>query len=287
MLPSHSPRNRAQKRNNPFGRKTSPVARSGSLLGTIKNIVTAPLTWFANGDDFEDGKGKRRRAAKPTSATDGSDEELVRSRVKRMRLDSPDRQVSSGYLDPPEAILPAPTSIPRYPYQYNQASKPGRSHSSLHPPNQRQLHHSRTLSPYPTSYSQSNEVHRTMSMDPPSRQPVPRDSYGPSHLRRETSMDSAMHRSSSLSIPRDFSASPTRSGFRMRTSVTPQPSGSSFGPTLQRRPRDPSEPPPLTSLVSNPIFVKPPPEARQRQMSVQPTITLGSLMDSERAHLPV
>src|SRR5882762_6747696 len=95
MLPtSTSNRSYTQHKRQQNGRRP-PVARSSSFLGTIKNIVTAPLSWFSPGqddddDDFEDTKGKRRRLGESGGAglaTVGGG-----SRNKRKRIGSPDRE---------------------------------------------------------------------------------------------------------------------------------------------------------------------------------------------------
>ena len=64
------------------------VRHNSSLLGTIKNLVTAPLTWFGNQDDeFTSGKRRRPVQQAPTEIRLSTDEESRRS--KRMRLHSP------------------------------------------------------------------------------------------------------------------------------------------------------------------------------------------------------
>ncbi|KAK7693176.1 hypothetical protein QCA50_002742 [Cerrena zonata] len=81
---------------------------------------------------------------------------------------------------------------------------------------------------------------------------------------------------------RDSSKSPSRSRFRMRTSMTPQPSGQNFGPSRKERER--SEPPPLASLATKPMFVKPP--TQLSTVSEEPvrhsTVPLGSVAETRR-----
>lgn len=89
-----------------------------------------------------------------------------------------------------------------------------------------------------------------------------------------------------MSTSRDVSMSPRR--LRVRSSLTPQPSSTGFGPVVPpRRERGPDEPPPLTALMSNPMFVKPPP-AVQKQVAAEPPkqLTLGTLIDSQRSVCP-
>ena len=84
-------------------------------------------------------------------------------------------------------------------------------------------------------------------------------------------------------LPRELSLPPTnllssRPSFRMRASMTPQPN--LFASSNIRR--DASEPPPITSLMSNPIFVRGPSQASLHRQST-PSITLGSFVDSQRS----
>jgi len=91
---------------------------------------------------------------------------------------------------------------------------------------------------------------RTMSIDPP---------------RRDIS-----HNDVDMII--DNPPSP-RLPFRMRSSLTPQP------PQIQTRYN--TEPPPLNSLISNPVFLHQP--TQPRETSTPPATTLGSLVETVRA----
>ena len=113
-------------------------------------------------------------------------------------------------------------------------------------------------------------------MDPPNRY---RPSYGagpkPAPLSRDVSMDDG-------SFDKGMSTSPTLP-FRMRTSLTPQPSGMAFGPEPTRRERNGSEPPPLAQLIDNPVFVKAPSEAPQAKAPAPKAMTtLGALTEARR-----
>jgi len=282
MLPtSTSNKSYTQQKRNPPGRKP-PVARSSSLLGTIKNIVTAPLAWFVHDDDFEDTKGKRRRLGQNGDA--GPATEDGSSRNKRKRVDSPERDDQLGYLDPPGQIFQQPRSAPpgsgfaQLPSRPSYPAPMSRSTSVTTPSNnvQRMSRNNRhTVSPLRTSFTQADIISRTMSMDPPIRH---------SHSRDLTTTPSRDGNRYSMSVPRDISMSPTRTPFRMRTSLTPQPSGSKFGPSLQQHREHASEPPSLEELMANPMFVRPPPEpSHQSNLSKEPVITLGSLVDSQRS----
>lgn len=255
-------------------KKRQPLARSNSLLGTIKNLVTAPLAWFASTDDFEDSKdpkGKRRRlVAAPTEPA--VDEDDRSSRNKRLRVHSPPRDHQPiyqppsgnayGYLDPPGSA-------------FQQSSGPFNQFNSTHSTSE--------FIPAPTydfphnnfNFNRTNTLSRTMSIDPPSR-PVSRSSAlasFPTSINRDTSMDSSMN---SLSLRRDLSMPPMsgRPSFRMRASMTPVPQAQ----------REVSEPPPINTLVSQPTFVRGPPQSdsHQRSLSRQPSVTLGILAESTR-----
>jgi nucleoporin NUP1 len=83
------------------------VRHNSSFLGTIKNLVTAPLTWFGNQDDeFTSGKRRRLQQA-PTEPMLSTDEETRRS--KRMRLHSPPQLArrTSAIPRASSAVLPS------------------------------------------------------------------------------------------------------------------------------------------------------------------------------------
>ncbi|KAJ6606599.1 hypothetical protein DFH09DRAFT_1017675 [Mycena vulgaris] len=264
---SHNTSRRRSAAANPSRRR--PLVRSNSsLLGTIKNIVTAPLTWFATADDFDDSpdlKGKRRRNPAPhsTSATDDSE---GAPRTKRARVKSPDSQiqfhpeppyVTPAYFHPPSAYLDLPGSV------FN---------------NQNNFYRSSSVNTAPTLPHFNSNIRsglsRTMSIDPPIS--FSRDAtmnFGP--LDRDTSMEPSSFIRTSSSIPRDLSMPlpAARSSFRMRTSLTPQPP----------QPREVSEPPPLSSLAQKPVFVRQPPDSHQRLSSQSSSSTLGSLVESQRS----
>ncbi|KAF8078175.1 hypothetical protein FPV67DRAFT_1464451 [Lyophyllum atratum] len=266
----------SQRRRPP--RKRQPLSRSNSsFLGTIKNLVTAPLAWFASTDDFEDSKdlkGKRRRlAGAPTEPSIEDDDRLTRT--KRMRLHSPTRDESlsqlpssaahHGYLDPPGAVFQQQQHRPHSPFD----QPPSTRSASI----TRQYDFSNNNS----NYIRASTLSRTMSIDPPNR-PLSRASAMASvPLNRDTSMDSS---SFIRTVPRDMSMPPlsARPSFRMRTSMTPQPPP----------PREVSEPPPLHSLGSNPTFIRAPQmkpsESMQGGLSRQSSVTLGSLVDSVRTN---
>ncbi|KAK2467089.1 hypothetical protein APHAL10511_001347 [Amanita phalloides] len=274
---TNSQRRRAHQKKQQLSRSNS------SFLSAIKSIVTAPLTWFAGNDEFEDSKGKRRRLASPLEPmSEGEDRS---NRLKRMRVDSPPEDVNqpqmshtriAAYLDPPSHVF-----------------KPQRAGEHVHP-----LPRSSSLSiPSPTlqeapfnstittantvrsTFPPSRNLSRTMSVDPPARM-----------LRREPAMmNIPLHRDVSSETPprslvqRELSVplmpQSSRSSFRLHSSMTPQP----LAPTAQR---ELSEPPALSSLVINPVFVRSPssqPTESQQRSATGQMVTLGSIADISRS----
>lgn len=256
MASSSSPQHHGQQR------PAKLVRHNSSFLGAIKSIVSAPLGWFGNQDD-DATPGKRRRAVEQTSTepilniaagSDNDDNDLddtVR-RSKRMRLQSPSR-TSQPYLDPPAVALRRADSTRR-------VSAVPRASSAVLPSSSGSR---ATLSP-----RRRLPIARTMSIDPP-------------HLLLPIRRDSSFNFAPPSSAEADFdmvvdsfgdgSRPPSpRPSFRMRSSMTPQPQ--------QPPQRYISEPPPLNSLISKPIFLHPPAQAHEPS----PVPTLGSLADSVR-----
>ncbi|CAK5264713.1 unnamed protein product [Mycena citricolor] len=257
--------NRAQRR---------PLARTNSsLFGTIKNIVTAPLNWFATTEDFDDSpdlKGKRRR--NPVPAGNGptlrDPNDAAEPRSKRPRVTSPDRQMqyraeaplaetyapsNPGYLDPPVSVFKNPPPLARS------------TSVNLSGP---------AINPFIASLTRN--LSRTMSIDPPhtTARPLSRDASMHFPSDGDVSMESMFPRKTSSSMPREMSMPipASHSSLRRPTSITPQPS---------QLPRETSEPPPMSSLSKKPMFVRGPLEAPSQRISVQ--TTLGSLADSRRS----
>lgn len=236
------------------------VRRNSSFLGAIKSIVSAPLGWFGNQDD-DATPGKRRRAVEQTSTepvlniaagSDNDDNDLDDTirRSKRMRLQSPSR-APQPYLDPPAVAFRRADSARR-------ASAVPRASSAVLPSSRDTLSPRRRL-----------PIARTMSIDPPHLLPIRRDSsfnFAPPSSA-EADFDMVVDSFGDSSRP----PSP-RPSFRMRSSMTPQPQ--------QPPQRYISEPPPLNSLISKPIFLHPPAQAQAHESS--PVPTLGSLADSVR-----
>ena len=265
-----SPRQPARTRSKPYNRR-QPPPRSGSIMATIRNIVTAPLSWFSTTDEFEDTPGKRRRALVSQPNADALDEHRS---VKRQRVASPSPQ-PQGYLDPPLTMFqsrskregasqdPTSTVFP--------SSTSTNTNTQNHQPDKYGRH---SLSA--TVWSRRDQS-REVSIDNLPGRLITRDATMiPLPVSREASLSS---------VPRDSSVGPVRASFRMRTTLSPIPAGSDYGPNPKRRERDPSEPPPLTALMSNPIFVKPPHNQHptHRSQSAQPTATLGALAQTSRA----
>lgn len=255
------------------------LGRKNSFFGAIKNIVTAPLSWFGGSEeDFGDGDGRGKRRRLPIASEQVRDDldSDSEQRTKRMRMGSPDRD-KQPYLDPPRSAF----------RQHRKTSEGARiqNHRHVSPSPRTALRvpiatprNRRTMSPYPSgSQLKAQPSVRTMSLDPPSGLGY---SGSLARLQPVPTMQDLTEEKDAMCISRE----PSMSNLRMRTSVTPQPSGSDFGPVIpSRRERDPTEPPPLTTLMTNPMFVKPPP-GLQKSSTAEMTrqATLGSLIDSQR-----
>ncbi|KAL5532910.1 hypothetical protein ACEPAF_4684 [Sanghuangporus sanghuang] len=261
MFASRTKSNALGKRDKPYSRKTSPMSRSSSLLGTIKNIVSAPLTWFAsNQGDFED-LGKRRRVA----ARDAEDleEQQAERTGKRLRVDSPERSparvrpsTTGGYLDPPSFKPPLDSHATRFGMHQASDEKDvtGRRTSIFGPP--------------PPSSG-----NRTMSVDPASRYAT----FKRDPTATPLPADSPTRSSPARSVAHDDDSDRPRTPLRLRTSLTPQPS-----PSRHLR-RESSAPPPISNLKTRPAFVKPPAEEKQDQeLGTHKTISLGTLAEVSR-----
>lgn len=113
-------------------------------------------------------------------------------------------------------------------------------------------------------------------MDPP--QAPQQAALYPAAISRDVSMESIYAPPSS----RDETISPTRAGFSLRShsSMTPQSTSQSFGPTPEYHAREATEPPPVSTLKSNPAFVKPPPASTP--LTAERTMTLGSITESQQ-----
>ena len=245
------------KREKPYARKMSPMSRSGSLLGTIKNIVSAPLSWFAsNQEDFED-LGKRRRI--PSRDAGDFEEQRAGRTGKRMRVDSPERSPvrvqpsgTGGYLDPP--LLNTRLTQAGLRRSSEEKDVTSRRSSIFGPP--------------PPSSSDRN-----MSIDPPSRFSTFKRDPATAPLPSDSPVRSSPARSFA---PEDELERP-RSPLRLRTSLTPQPSPS------RRFRRESSAPPPFSNFQSRATFVRGPGEEKQDQKFIgQKTVPLGALAEASR-----
>ncbi|KAK0502921.1 hypothetical protein EDD18DRAFT_1135604 [Armillaria luteobubalina] len=220
--------------------------RNSSFFSSVKNYVPKPLVrLFSGSEEFDDSKdetGKRRRLdGQQNEPVDGIDDSPA---PKRLRLRSPDRAASqppphtaNGYLDPPSsAFQPFFHSS----YLSNDPSNPVPCPS------------------IPLGIQSLGAFLGTATMQsvvlPPLHSVAARD------MSMEPAQGSFL-RSSGSQI-RDTSLP---LGFRVRTSVTPQPV------------RDTSEPPTISSLGSKPVFVRGPTAEASK-----PQTTLGSLVDTQR-----
>jgi len=285
--PSSSARLTSLRRKKPSHHtRRPPPSRSVSMFSSLKSLVTTPFSWFADStnDSFEteDTPGKRKLVHSTSNPYDSEgDQKDAPSayRVKRIRLDSPDRVATlpvppapAPYLDPPSPSLRPST------HTRTHVSKPARpyapSNNTLPIPPPDTSRHS-PLSFQQPPRPQAVPVARTMSMDPPMarRTAIQEPFYFPPPISRDVSME----------LSPNTSAQPTNPPFRMRSALTPQPGAPLYGPNPQRRERNPSEPPPLTALIENPIFVKAPPVTQdQRRIKDGSNLTLGSLVDTQK-----
>lgn len=300
MLPVRSQRRTPQRRPRQNGlRKAGQPARTGSILSTIRNIVAAPFSWFNHSDQLEDFSTKRRRSPAYHEGADeyDLDSDAQGSRSKKMRIDSPIK--ASGYLDSPEKVFPttrqtaepsrsgAPSYLDKHGFTNSienventppneLVSKPKPEQPTFSAPSQAQrplpsfLERQRS----PMKGSKTLQLPRNMSIDP-----LPRDktlSREPTSLSiRGMSVD---HAASSFATTVSTSLDGPPAPFKLRTSLTPQPS-----PTKPAR-REASAPPPLAVLMANPIFVKPPPDAKKaRKLEDLKTVSLGTLAEFHRS----
>lgn len=267
-----------------------PITRSRSIFGSLKSLLPSAI-WSKEAGLQPDTPGKRKGTVDEQYEIEGGGRSNKRQRVdvspvkestrlqggqRRDQVAHPPQTAASGYNQPPNEFFG-----PR------QAVEP-----------QRQLGHARAASStplarqpsngasraYPTglpSHLQPRNIARTQSMDPPNRyRPSFTLASKPIPLTRDVSMDDG-------SFGNEMSVSPTHQPFRMRTSLTPAPSGQGFGPDPARPERNESEPPPLAQLIDRPMFVKAPSEAPvSRTASRQAPTTLGALVETQRTVRP-
>ena len=271
---------RPQHIRNRNARNLKPSQSSSSVLARLKSLILNPFgAWV--GSDAENEQGKRPRHAEIDNGADEDQEGTHRSKRKRLNTVEKDasnlseqqhtsQPATNGYLDPSEELFNRPPAAKK---------SLQRSVSLVIPPStsKPQPQKSRySLSPQPTASLramrpiQENVVQESRRSDEDDAVNVPLP------LSRDASMES-------IGGPvRDSSKSPSRHRFRMRTSMTPQPTGQNFGPS--RKEREKSEPPALASLAARPMFVKPP-----TQLSSVPeepvrhaTVPLGTVAESYR-----
>ncbi|KAL0063292.1 hypothetical protein AAF712_009787 [Marasmius tenuissimus] len=265
--PSSTP-SRDSRRRKPYAQRKT-LVRNSSLFGSFKNFVAAPFSrLFSSTEDFDDEtdfSGKRRRAA-PQPRNDFEGTEDGPAPPKRMRVASPslsppaNRGSSGGYLDPPSSAF-------RQKSPHNQTARStsitipsttisDSNNRSTISPLRRQMSSGMSIDSRPST----NTYHRNISRDSPMAS-VPLVGTADRNTPKAQPNDR----------PRDLSMPPLsgRPSFIMRSSMTPQPQ------------RDVSEPPPMTSLTSHPVFVRAPSQASERRQK-SATPTLGSLVDSQR-----
>ncbi|KAE9407063.1 hypothetical protein BT96DRAFT_1014465 [Gymnopus androsaceus JB14] len=248
-------------RRRPGQARRRPLVRSNSsLLGSIKNFVAAPFArlFTGNPNDFDDPNGfsGKRRIIVNQEVDNNDFVEDGPAPAKRMRVKSPSPPRSAGYLDPPGSAFHLNSN------NNLSSNLPSRSVSIPLPFTTLPDYNARsTISPLRHHFS------RNMSIDSiPSQQPRP--------LSRDITMKSF----SSIPVTGSRESLPPMATrpFRLRESLTPQPHTS----MAQQSNREVSEPPPVTALSSNPVFVRGPSQISEPQ--TLPIPTLGSLVDSQR-----
>ena len=247
-----------------------PLTRQkSSVLNAIKSLVTAPLGWFG-GADTTNGKRRRQESVStsppfPEAATESmvDVDEAIRKQ-KRLRLGSPPKKTNTTTKGAGRPTIRRSSIIPRA--------------SSAVLPSSRVPSYRSTLSPLRQPRPSAIPVLRTMSIDPPQlfpnrNIPTPTSSV----FNFGTDIDMLTADTGDVSMP---PSSPTRlsprPSFRMRSSMTPNPAQQHF------LPRHISEPPPLNTLFSNPVFVRPPPLKKEEEAMPMQVHTLGSLVESAR-----
>jgi nucleoporin NUP1 len=258
------------------------VRHNSSFLGAIKNIVIAPLSWFGNVDGGADVTGSKRRRPESESGTvsvvasgiqeepteiiieeqssssDEVDQVEASRRSKRMRLSSPSSTMKATTKS--KSAMRRSSVVPRASSAVLPSSR-GASRATLSPKRNTRL--------YPPA------IQRTMSIDPPqlaSYRDTPSSSFN-----FGVDVDMAGLDTRDISMPPSPSRLSPRPSFRMRSSMTPQPVQN----TLPQR--HISEPPPLSALFSNPVFVHPPLQEKEETSTPAPVPTLGTLVESARS----
>ncbi|KAF8644146.1 hypothetical protein AX16_008673 [Volvariella volvacea WC 439] len=252
----------SNRRNNQYARNK--LSRSNSsFLGTIKTIVTAPLSWFANTDDFDNEKdlGEKRRRLSPLDVVSRTlPDDNSRTRPKRIRVDSPPRTTyNSGYLDPPSALFKQQNPVPALTSRFaaiNTRDGPSYEVTSEIPSN-------KALSPLrPALHTVALDHH------------IPTQNAPLDASHKASGAFTTLQKADRYSGVRELSMPPmsTRAPFRLRSSQTPQPQPA----------RELSEPPALNTLSTKPVFVRSPPSGADTSSSLQSSSTLGSLLDTRR-----
>ena len=262
-----------------------PLNRTHSLLGTLKNIVAVAIPWVGSSSEKQ---GKRKNAPEEHDPEDNADDR----QSKRKRVDSPkaetrkdvrmangsqpvNRRPQTGYLDPPKETFNKKLSngVPRRTLGQLRAS----SAATPDRVTRRGVLRGRTMSPGAVqARTLPDGLVRTQSMDPPQRH-VDYDRAPLQPIIRDVSMESVS----------EERTSPPVKQFRMRISMTPQPSHEGpegFGPSPVRLHREPSEPPALSTLVRGTAFAQAPSPIRAEPKSevVEAQTTLGSLAEAQR-----
>lgn len=245
-------------RSNPYPRQATsrrdhsvePLTRQSSLLGAIKSLVTAPLSWLSTVEIRPVDSELVQKRKDPLSERSGTP-----PKTKRVRRDSPDAtdQRPASYSKPVKPLWDLGNGVP-----------PAR------------LQKERSLRDEDDFYIPSSPL---AIYDRASQSIEPLDSkLSNIHIRRSTTRERSMPPPSPFA--RSFS----------RVSLTPQPTGATFGPSPKRKQRDLTAPL-LNSVPPIPAFTRPPstslfPKPSVRQTSEGPIMSLLSQSRQVLIHHP-
>ncbi|CAL1704038.1 unnamed protein product [Somion occarium] len=199
------------------------LQRSTSVLGRLKSLIFNPFGGWT-GSDVENEQGKRLRNQDIGFVSDH--ERDAERRAKRKRFHSPEleddqlheqraRPTTNGFLDPSHEMFDRPSANKGVARASSLAIPPS---VPKHP---QERHGRYSLSPQPTASLRAVKPH----IEPEHAEGTVDAARVPLPLSRDASMNGIS------GAPTRDSKSPSRAHFRMRTSLTPQPSGQSFGPS--------------------------------------------------------
>ncbi|KAH7107783.1 hypothetical protein BKA62DRAFT_147015 [Auriculariales sp. MPI-PUGE-AT-0066] len=232
---------------------------SSSLFGALRNAVNGPLSWLGRGftPPLELSSGAATFDDEDALMTAMEEEEVGEKRrhhspgpqpaAKRARHSSTPR--APAYNDPPAALFP-----PRGTALKGGNMPPTPSAPAVVPVKRGMVRSQSLALPISTSFGRAplpssglrNNVERQMSVDSPSGSPEP--SVKP-HSRLFATRSVSISRYDDAQAMRASPMGHARSASRL--TMSPAPSGASFGPLPARKSRDPSAPPLLAGTVDS------------------------------------